>query len=354
MTFSSSAVSLAHIVYDHIEHLQLNALFISLASLVVLYHAIAPFFPNDKQKSWILTTISSASMTLASLPFVWDYATTGGTITDVRHFDVWAYYTCRFFQAYLIADLLMGFVHYRKRVNPLTGWFHHIVYVWIVEYAVRMEWGYIFCLAAFMELPTFVLAIASLFPRLRHDVLFASTFLCTRILLHVVLCVSTLSNRAALTDGSVGPSIILACVFPLHAFWFYGCLKGFVARARAARSRTTSTATSTPAQSTPAPRRPAPTTEQHSPAPSPTLSLRIRPHAAAARRRGLRQALRSVNWRWTRVADLRDAAGRMGLGGVRENLRAALPGRESVYAFVGLERRRRGVVDGAARSVGVM
>lgn len=32
--------------------------------------------------------------------------------------------------------------------------------------------------------------------------------------------------------GSFVPSIILACIFPLHALWFRGCINGFIRRAR--------------------------------------------------------------------------------------------------------------------------
>lgn len=45
----------------------------------------------------------------------------------------------------------MGLLYYRSKVNILTGWIHHTVYVFIVEYAIRKKWSYIFCLCAVME-----------------------------------------------------------------------------------------------------------------------------------------------------------------------------------------------------------
>lgn len=45
----------------------------------------------------------------------------------------------------------MGMLFYRSKVNLLTGWIHHSVYVFIVEYAIQRGWSYIFSLCAVME-----------------------------------------------------------------------------------------------------------------------------------------------------------------------------------------------------------
>ncbi|EGN94541.1 hypothetical protein SERLA73DRAFT_77914 [Serpula lacrymans var. lacrymans S7.3] len=173
-----------------------------------------------------------------------------------------------------------------------------------------------------MELPTFVLAIASLHSRFRSDILFAGCFLFTRIIFHIALCISYFvpANREVITNGSFMPSILLTLIFPLHAFWFYGCLKGFVKRAtvkhvpRVVRSQITSDANT-------------PGTASVSPHPS---RLWVLP-----RRRGvLRHALRNLRWEHF---ELRRAAGR--LNEARRRIHATLPATERVYAFVGLQRR---------------
>ena len=73
-----------------------------------------------------------------------------------------------------------------------------------------------------------------LFPRLRSDILFALTFFTTRIMLHIILCISYIlpHNRAHTTDGSILPFTVLTLIFPLHAFWFHGCVKGFLKRSK--------------------------------------------------------------------------------------------------------------------------
>lgn|ERR1700722_4693674 len=88
------------------------------------------------------------------------------------------------------------------------------------------------------QLPTFVLSFTILNPRFRSNVLFAISFFLTRIVLHIILCISYLlpQNRAHATGGSFLPSTVLTVVFPLHAMWFHGCIQGFIKRAQNATS----------------------------------------------------------------------------------------------------------------------
>ncbi|KAG1856372.1 hypothetical protein DFJ58DRAFT_784822 [Suillus subalutaceus] len=266
----------------------------SFLALIVAYHIFAPLCSTVKQRSWILTTISSAAMSLSSLPLFLHYVGSRGDLRGIRS-TLWTESASRFFQAYLVADLLMGMIYYRSKVNLLTGWFHHTIYIFIVGYSCHMGWSHLFILCAVLEVPTFVLAIASLNPRFRSDVIFAL-------------------SRHSVTNDSFGPGVIMACIFPLHAFWFYGCLKGFVKRAKPVKPQPVKQGTVTT-----------------SPSPSGFTSLRARSWTLPRRRGSLRQAVRA----WDRF-ELRNAAGRF--GDVQRRLRASLPvARERVYAYVGLE-----------------
>ncbi|KAG2346404.1 hypothetical protein BDR05DRAFT_981505 [Suillus weaverae] len=268
----------------------------SFLALIVAYHIFAPLCSTVKQRSWILTTISSAAMSLLSLPLFFHFVSSRGDLRGIK-------------------DLSMGVIYYRSKVNLLTGWIHHTIYIFIVEYACRMGWSHLFTLCAVMEVPTFVLAISSLNSRFRSDVVFALSFFATRIVLHIFLCASMVVSRHNVTNDSYGPGVIMTCVFPLHAFWFYGCLKGFVKRAKSAKPQLVKQGTVTA-----------------SPNPSGFTSLRARSWMLPRRRGSLRQAVRA----WDRL-ELRKAAGRF--GDVQRRLRASLPAaREQVYAYVGLER----------------
>ncbi|KAL0565082.1 hypothetical protein V5O48_016953 [Marasmius crinis-equi] len=229
----------------------LGLLVSSFSALVILHQFITFRYPEAKQNSWIITTIASAVMTVCSLPFVWDFIVgslesqwgwrfwkdAGEGLKGVEMRTTLALAANRFFQSYLLADLIAGSIYYRSQIHLLTGWMHHIIYVGIVEFAIRQEWPHIFCLAAFMEFPTFILGLSILVPRTRSNVLFALAFFLTRILFHVVLAISYAlpDVRQHATRGSFAITGILLSVLPLHVSWFVGCLKGFVRRAKKAR-----------------------------------------------------------------------------------------------------------------------
>ena len=83
------------------------------------------------------------------------------------------------------------------------------------------------------KVPTFFLGFMTLHPDYRSNIAFAVAFFLTRILFHIILGISYSlhDNRTLATGGSYLPSILLATIFPLHAMWFYGCIKGFYRRA---------------------------------------------------------------------------------------------------------------------------
>ncbi|KAF9030745.1 hypothetical protein BDZ89DRAFT_985288, partial [Hymenopellis radicata] len=215
--------------------------FESFVALSSVYHVCAPRVDGPKQLSWILTTAASCVMTLVSMPFLWDHVTTK-TLQGVQTRATLAVPACRFFQAYLFSDLLHGVVYYRSHLTLSTGWFHHTIYLLIVEIAIRRSWAHVFCLACLLELPTFILGISSLYPRLRSNILFAASFFTTRLLYHAFLCLSFYApdNRRIIAGGSYVPAVIFTLAFPMHVMWFVGCVNGFIRRARLAKQVPTS------------------------------------------------------------------------------------------------------------------
>ncbi|KAJ3874155.1 hypothetical protein F5051DRAFT_379902 [Lentinula edodes] len=215
----------------------------SFVALILVYHVFArpSGFTSSKQVAWIITTTASFVMTIASLPFVWDYFAGRGDVKRVGAFPELAAPANRVFRAYLLADLSLGARYYRSQLNLFTGWSHHVIYLGIVEYAIRQKWAHIFCLAACMEFSTLVLGLATLFPRLPSNIFFAVSFLLTRIFFHTVLCITYISFRiidlwrSVAPIGSIAPAVLFICVFPMHASWFSGCLKGFKKRAKLRR-----------------------------------------------------------------------------------------------------------------------
>ena len=93
--------------YSHVEYptmvlysyYGLNPLFCIILSM--FFYRLAPRYPTAKQSAWILTTISSAVMTLASIPFLYDYFSNGGSVKYVRIIPNLSVTVCRFFQSFL-------------------------------------------------------------------------------------------------------------------------------------------------------------------------------------------------------------------------------------------------------------
>ncbi|KAI6097709.1 hypothetical protein EV401DRAFT_1879685 [Pisolithus croceorrhizus] len=166
------------------------------------------------------------------------------------------------------------------------------------------------------QIPTLVLAIATISPNLRSDVLFATTFFLTSIVLPVRLGLSFFLQRARVTGGSMGPGILMARIFPLYAFWFSGCVKSF-----------TAVLTRTPEH--PSMPNGNPTASPHT---SSFTSPSPRPSTFSCRRVALRLAMRQ---RWDQFRLSR--AGRH-FGEMQRRLRDVLPMRELVYDYVGIER----------------
>lgn len=104
-------------------------------------------------------------------------------------------------------------------------------------YVARRDWSHIFGLACIEELPTAHLAVASMFPRLRNDVAFASVFAVTRLLFHftTIFLYSTPYGQAHGTGNAVTilPPALFCWSIPLHVWWFWNTIKGIQRRRRA-------------------------------------------------------------------------------------------------------------------------
>jgi hypothetical protein len=46
-------------------------------TMIVYYHLLAPRFKTEKQRAYLLSTLSASVMSCISLPFLWTYVTRG-------------------------------------------------------------------------------------------------------------------------------------------------------------------------------------------------------------------------------------------------------------------------------------
>ncbi|KAJ7215301.1 hypothetical protein B0H12DRAFT_1194579 [Mycena haematopus] len=204
---------------------------------ILLYHALQKLYTAQRQRAWIITGFSSALMTLCSAPFVLDVVWSRGDLRALHPRFRLAVLTCRAFQGSLLADLIVGCKYYRSSVTICWGWIHHSTYIVLIQFVLRRRWGHLFCLALLMELPTSHLSLSFLHPRFRHDWLFCTSFLVTRIIFHLFLLYTFCTPHGlSVVQGSYLPALCAALAFPGHAVWFLQSVRGAIRRGRQRKS----------------------------------------------------------------------------------------------------------------------
>lgn len=199
---------------------------ITLSAIFFLTRQLG-YFKTEKQSAWILTSISSLVMSVGSLPYLikllfFDY---GDVLRQPTASDTLSQMFLAYFVAYLVTDLAIGQLFYKKQLGFLTCYVHHSVYVGIVSYVLAHNLASVFVMASILELPTFILSAGHLHKPLRKDFLFASTFFATRIAFHMFLISAYFTNYMRSAYPTLAPSILLSMVLPLHLFWFWGFIK---------------------------------------------------------------------------------------------------------------------------------
>ncbi|TYJ56686.1 hypothetical protein B9479_002617 [Cryptococcus floricola] len=202
------------------------------------YTTLAPHFASMRQRSYLLSAITSGAMTVASLPFAWSYMRWGLEVTYQKGKEGWMGALARagvvFFGTYLQMYLSIGYFKYSNQIGLLTGWVHHTVYIGLMVYLLNSGHSAIFMAGCLMELPTFDLSMSNLFPKSRDDLRFLVSFFVFRIAYHGTLLVDCLlpSSRKSILDGSWVPTVTLSLALALHALWFKSGVAGYLRRER--------------------------------------------------------------------------------------------------------------------------
>lgn len=189
---------------------------------------------DERKRAWIITTFAALVVSLVSIPYVVDFLYMGMDWTKVTpHRESISDPVCTFFIAYLVSDLLTGLVYYRRCVNLTSGWLHHSIYaVWCVCW-IKMNWSHAFATGAALEIPTWVMGLGVLNPKLRSYWAFTLSFLATRIGLHACLFYSFALPSGRWVDQSHAsrwPLVFAAVSFPMHVVWAYKSIRGLYRR----------------------------------------------------------------------------------------------------------------------------
>ena len=195
------------------------------------------FRTEPKRLSWTISLINSFVLTVVGAVYLFVKVPThdnffyfGNNGRQLFHsLDNVSVLVSIWFTLANIADLVFGFMFYRKFLDPLTAYVHHTVYIWILVTGMTGHGGFAmfdpFCAGpVYMfveELPTFLLALGSVFPAFRTDLGFGVTFFLLRLVYHSYMLLYSIYLGADFTVP-----FMFTLTLALHVYWFYTwCIK---------------------------------------------------------------------------------------------------------------------------------
>jgi predicted permease len=202
-------------------------IFLGCCAFITLFFSIMKnFFETDKARAWIVTLLGSFVLTIVGTSYCVDCTMKHGLIWTTEYIhgeDQVTRVTILFFVGINVMDIVLGMMFYPKFLDPLSAYFHHIVYTIFAFCLLAHHYARGLTLCFFMEPPTFLLALGSLFPSLRNDLLFGILFFITRIAYNIYF-ILTLYNVAP--EGLIWR--ICSATLCLHLFWFYKWSIGYM------------------------------------------------------------------------------------------------------------------------------
>jgi hypothetical protein len=172
---------------------------------------------SEKQRAYILSVKASITLFILSLYFNYKFIKNNNDIDIYSdninvNDNIILQLSVLNLIAYLIMDCYIGYNKYHKYMCTLSGYTHHIIYIFISFMALTMNLSNFYLLYMIEELPTFFLSLGSYDSILRNDNLFGLTFFITRILYHIYLTWIFKSKPLFLILGILALSV--------HIYWF--------------------------------------------------------------------------------------------------------------------------------------
>ena len=172
---------------------------------------------SERQRAHILSIKASTTLFLLSVYFNYKFYKSGfdtdlytNNLTSSDNFILEL--SVLNLMSYLITDCYVGYNKYHKYMCTLSGYTHHIAYIFISMAALNIDASSFYFLYMIEEFPTMFLSTGSYNKELRKDNIFGITFLLTRILYHIYLTWKFRSNSMFLILGLLS--------LGLHTYWF--------------------------------------------------------------------------------------------------------------------------------------
>lgn len=173
---------------------------------------------TEKQKAYVLSIKSSLTMFVLGIAGLYQCWEAGGNLDEYSKNGLQLNKLAVLsFIGYLICDCVIGASDYKKYIQTLSGYTHHIAYIIINTISLISGKYPLYMLYMIEELPTILLSIGSYNKKYRSDTLFGLTFFLTRILYHVILTWWLRHDTTVLVFSMM--------VLSLHIYWFYGWCK---------------------------------------------------------------------------------------------------------------------------------
>ena len=205
-------------------------------AILVLFFTLCrtQFYDNDKKLAWAIGLLASFFMTIVGAVYLyvmiplsefWNFFNPA----PMRHFHAVNNFNVLVATAFATSnavDLVVGMLCYRKQLGLLTTFIHHPLYIWMMHFAVTSNGFFLtvptpfaacFILSGLEELPTFLLALGTMYPAYRTDIGFGVTFFLFRILLHGYYVYSYYIG-----GGHTTVVVLYSITFAMHLQWFYG------------------------------------------------------------------------------------------------------------------------------------
>eukprot|EP01039_Chlorochromonas_danica_P002972 gene2969-3240_t len=191
--------------------------------ITALFFFLEQRVQTEKSKSWIVMLISSTVLSIVGIIYAfYGEFVTGWTIEFLYAQESFSRSVLLFFLASNIMDIALGLLYYPKQMELLTTYFHHTFYVAFITGLLSAGYSRGFMLCFFMEIPTFFLALGTVWSSMRSDLSFGVSFLFTRLLYNAYMVYRLYSLHYV-------PVIWKIClaVLGLHVFWFSKWVKGY-------------------------------------------------------------------------------------------------------------------------------
>ncbi|KAF9090372.1 hypothetical protein BGX23_006009 [Mortierella sp. AD031] len=229
-----------HVRLTIYERLRLDAISLGLASPenATVFSEWAPGFLSRVQQ---LPAFPFSATEVPSIPpSMVDNLRTG--VMDMEggenypHESIFGILAAAYFVGYVAGDLILGWIHYRDQIDPLSEWAYHIVYgILSWRHAIAKQISIFAICGGPLEMSTIFLALGNMNPALKSGFCFLLTFILSRIAFHALLLHEVYFSYPAPCHAAG----IYAGALGLHIYWIR---KYFVeVRRRARRAKKVAT-----------------------------------------------------------------------------------------------------------------